>query len=172
MLGLYLALIDTPEEQSKFVVLYEKYRKLMHYVAMDILHNDSIAEEAVQEAFMRIAKNFHKVGDVDSKETKNFVAVIAKNVAKSMLKKENKYADEGFLNFEDTLNVQDMIFSKVRNIELISRILQLPETQRNVIYLYGIYGYSYREIANLLGRTEASVRKQMQRARESLNDIK
>ena len=63
MLISYLAMIGTQHEKSEFVKLYERYRKLMHYAAKRILGDDSLAEEAVQEAFLRIAKNFGKVSD-------------------------------------------------------------------------------------------------------------
>ena len=63
MLSLYLTLIDSEEDKKKFVQFYEAYRGLMHYTANRILQDDFAAEDAVQEAFLRIAKNFHKVGD-------------------------------------------------------------------------------------------------------------
>ena len=55
MIALYLSLIDTPSDKTKFILLYEKYRRLMHYTAKEILKSDKLAEEAVQEAFIRIA---------------------------------------------------------------------------------------------------------------------
>ena len=51
MMTLFLTLLDAKEEKSKFDKLYEKYRKLMHYVAKGILTDDQLAEDAVQEAF-------------------------------------------------------------------------------------------------------------------------
>ena len=49
MMTLFLTLLDAKEEKSKFDKLYEKYRKLMHYVAKGILTDDQLAEDAVQE---------------------------------------------------------------------------------------------------------------------------
>lgn len=40
-------MLDTEEEQSKFTLLYEKYRYLMWYVAKDILKDKDLAEDAV-----------------------------------------------------------------------------------------------------------------------------
>lgn len=61
MLQLYLQLLDTEEEKQGFELLYETYRKLMHWVANNILHDEKLAEDAVHEAFLRIIKNFHKI---------------------------------------------------------------------------------------------------------------
>ncbi len=51
MLPIYLALLETEEEKQKFGLIYEKYRKLMHWVAKGILNDDRLAEDAVHEAF-------------------------------------------------------------------------------------------------------------------------
>ena len=69
MLQLFLTLIEETTEKEKFEVLYYRYRDLMHYIAMAILHDEHLAEDAVQEAFFRVARNFHKVGAVESLRT-------------------------------------------------------------------------------------------------------
>lgn len=171
MLGLYLALIDEPQEQESFTQLYLKYRKLMHYAARKILRNDMLAEEAVQEAFIRIAKNFSKVGEVDSAATKRFVVVITENAAKTIWKKEYKNNNIS-LNADDDQtealfsgNVTDEGFERDY---IVDEILELPKMQRDTLYLYALYGYSYKEVANLLGISEAAVRKNVQRGRKTL----
>ena len=40
---LFLSMLETAEEQSKFTLLYEKYRYLMWYVANDILKDRDLA---------------------------------------------------------------------------------------------------------------------------------
>lgn len=75
MLNIFLMMLDTEDEKSRFVQLYHQYRKLMHYEAKRILKDDHLAEDAVQEAFLRIAKNFHKVGEIFCPQTKNFTVI-------------------------------------------------------------------------------------------------
>ena len=50
MLALALAMVEGPEEQSKFRVLAARYERLMFHVARQILPNEQDAEDAVQEA--------------------------------------------------------------------------------------------------------------------------
>ena len=90
MLPLYLAMIDTDEDRTKFAALYERYSRLMFYIARQILSDEQLSEDAVQEAFLRIAKNMHKVGDVSCPQTRNFSVIITRNVAITM-KKQNAY---------------------------------------------------------------------------------
>ena len=79
MLQLYLALIDEEWDLIRFEEAYYEYKGLLHYIAKKILQDEHRAEDAVQEAFLRIAKNFHKVGNV--KTTSSFdTTCIVKNI--------------------------------------------------------------------------------------------
>ena len=61
MLQIFLAMLETYEEKERFEQFYYKYRKLMLYTAYGILNDSGHAEHAVQEAFIRCAKNFQKI---------------------------------------------------------------------------------------------------------------
>ena len=50
---IYLQMIDTPEERSKFEQIYLEYKGLMFHVAYDILHNEQDAEDAVHQGFCK-----------------------------------------------------------------------------------------------------------------------
>lgn len=67
-----LMMVDTPEEKRKFVILYENYRYLMLKVAADILHDYQLAEDAVQEAFVRVA-NIWKTSDSRRRLPRNVI---------------------------------------------------------------------------------------------------
>lgn len=57
---IYLQLIETPEDRSRFEQLYIAYRDLMFYIARKILGNNQDAEDAVHDAFVTVAKKFQK----------------------------------------------------------------------------------------------------------------
>lgn len=86
---IYLSLIDSYKDKSKFMKIYDKYKNLLFHVAKKILKDNNLAEDALQEAFIRIAKNLHKINEVSSPETKGFVVIIVKHVSISMLKDKN-----------------------------------------------------------------------------------
>lgn len=172
MMNLFLTLLDSEGEKSKFEKVYEKYRKLMHYVAKGILADDQLAEDAVQEAFFRIAKNFYKVGEIDCPQTKNFVVIIVRNAALTIVKKEETASSiEEIDSLSDgEVRQDDSTFEKVEISELIGEILNLPETYRYPLYLYGVYDYKMAEIANLLGITTETAKKRVQRGRQILRN--
>ena len=81
MLIIYLQMIETPEEKSKFERLYLEYRGLMYHVAYEILHNEQDAEDAVHQAFVKIAENIKKIDDPVCPKTHGYVVTIVENLS-------------------------------------------------------------------------------------------
>ena len=48
------------DDKRKFIILYEKYSRLMMKVALNILHDSFLSEDAVHDAFVNVAKNMEK----------------------------------------------------------------------------------------------------------------
>lgn len=154
MLQLYLALIDEEWDLIRFEEAYYEYKGLLHYIAKKILQDEHRAEDAVQEAFLRIAKNFHKVGNVKTTSTKNFFILITRRVCLNLLEREEKFStatEEEISLFENSYTPGSLPDSFAGEAELIRQILSLPESMRSVLYLQAVYGFNAKETANLLG---------------------
>lgn len=89
MLGFYLSLIDEPDDKEKFAEIFRSYGNMMFSKAMSVLHNTALAEEAVQESFLKIAKNISKISDPNCSKTAAFIVIIVRNTALDMLKSEH-----------------------------------------------------------------------------------
>ena len=161
MVALYLSLIDKQEEKNRFEELYYRYRNLMYYIAYQVLHQDRDSEDAVQEAFFRIAKNMDKVKDIASTETKNFVAIITKREAMKIYDKKKK---------RDLTNIKKHNSENLVN-EVKNAIEQLPYKFSSLLTLKYVLGYSGKEIAEITGLTETNVRQQLMCGRKKLSEI-
>ena len=171
MLQLYLALIDEEWDLIRFEEAYYEYKGLLHYIAKKILQDEHRAEDAVQEAFLRIAKNFHKVGNVKTTSTKNFFILITRRVCLNLLEREEKFStatEEEISLFENSYTPGSLPDSFAGEAELIRQILNLPESMRSVLYLQAVYGFNAKETANLLGISVGAVWKRTSRARAIL----
>jgi len=175
MLQIFLQLVDTPEEKTKFEELYYQYKQLMFYVAKNILRDDGLAEDAVNEAFLRIAKNFSKINEVSCPQTKNFVVIIVRNVSLNMIKHgkddlgyEDDAASETADNTFYTTASLDAAFESAHYRTLVEEIGKLPEIYRDAMYLLCVGEYKYVEIATMLDITITAVQKRIQRGREIL----
>ena len=171
MLQLYLALIDEEWDLIRFEEAYYEYKGLLHYIAKKILQDEHRAEDAVQEAFLRIAKNFHKVGNIKTTSTKNFFILITRRVCLNLLEREEKFStatEEEISLFENSYTPGSLPDSFAGEAELIRQILSLPESARSVLYLQAVYGFNVKETANLLGISVGAVWKRTSRARAIL----
>ena len=171
MLQLYLALIDEEWDLIRFEEAYYEYKGLLHYIAKKILQDEHRAEDAVQEAFLRIAKNFHKVGNIKTTSTKNFFILITRRVCLNLLEREEKFStatEEEISLFENSYTPGCLPDSFAGEAELIRQILSLPESMRSVLYLQAVYGFNAKETANLLGISVGAVWKRTSRARAIL----
>lgn len=168
MLLFYLSLIESEEDKSKFERLYNNYRNLMKYVAVEKLKDEYLAEDAVHEAFIKLTRYIKGVDENDRHKTKAFVVIIVKSVCVDMLRKQKQ--DKSF-SLEEIDNMGYVNNDSFKNIELqdvYSVIESLSDTYREIIELKVFYNLSDKEIADIVGIDNAAVRKRLQRGREIL----
>ena len=67
MLLLVMDIIDDEKEKQLFQTLYKENKQRMYQVAYQILQDSSLAEDAVQDAFFKLAEKFSSY----QKEDKN-----------------------------------------------------------------------------------------------------
>ena len=161
---IYALTIVKPADRPKLERLYLEYRSVMFCAANEILHNEHEAEDAVQQAFMKIAENLDKVPDGLSNKTKAFVVTIAENTAIDRYRKLKRHGDCELC--EEACGIEANSAD-----ELVSCILKLPARYRQFILLRYYHGYSTREIAKLLGMSSAAASKTAQRAKQRLEQL-
>ena len=173
---LFLIMLDSDEDRSKFVQLYHKYRYFLWYLACERLQDDHLAEDAVQETFLALTHHIDKVGCVESAATRNFLATIVKNKATDLWRKrqgimEEKEASpkqEAEVFGEDVL---DQYLVKESYERILQAIQKLDEIYRVVFEYKYLHELSDREIADLLGVTLKVVNVRIFRARKKLQNF-
>lgn len=171
---LYMAMIESEEERSKFEMIYEQYRSLMFSVAQKILHNDRDAEDAVQEAFLKIIKNLEKLNVSECHKTKLYIVITVRRTAIDIYRKKKSQEkivplDELVLDekYEDA-GAQEEIENVKDKVDMANLINLLPDRYRDVILLKYYNEFSDKEISHALGTTEVNVRKLLERAKKRL----
>ena len=163
-------MIKDEKSLAKAELLYNLYCGSMYNAAYGVLHEKQLAEDAVHEAFIRIFKNLHKISEIDCPQTRNFVVIICRNVAKNILgnrlylNNSEDFCDE--LSDGGAQNPERIALSRETLTEMVKAIDELPELYRDTLLLKRAHGMSNGEIAALFGITEEAVKKRLTRARQ------
>lgn len=173
MLAAALGYIDTNKDKNRFEELYYTYRNLMYKVSFNILQNPQDTEDALQDAFISIAKNFSKIAEIKCPETKSFVVIVVRNISYNMLKKISRRHEMDInideLEIPDDKPLPDETALDKYSVEALEKALQkLPSKYCDIIYLTSYMDYSTKEAANLLGISYENAKKRLNRARAKL----
>ena len=171
MLLYYLSLLDTPEDKQKLEKMYYEYRELMKHIALDILKDEVLAEDAVHDAFIKLIKYLDRLDDVYSERTESYIIKVVSSVAINSFNKEKKLrdlrTDEDFVLKADDKDILDNI-----NVEnLLQTIKSLPDIYRDVLELKIYQELSDKEIAHILNIKLSTAKKRLERARKYLKVI-
>ena len=163
---IYLQMLETPEEKSKFEQLYLEYKGLMFHVAYEILHNEQDVEDAVHQAFVKIAENIKKIDDPICPKTHSYVVTIVENKAIDQYRKQQKHQTVELID-----DIQGTNAHYEGDNDLTKCILKLPARYREMILLRYHHGYSVREIAGMMGISLPAAIKLDQRAKQKLKKL-
>ena len=167
MIILFLT-FDTEEEKEKFSEIYQDHTEFMIRVARRILHNSPDAEDVVQDAFLYVANHLEKINQFDRQKTRSYLAIITEHKAIDLLRSRHP---------EVPLDEQQLEHSLMTDTEweegdgLSKALLELPPEYRKVLLLHYYYGYSFREIAELLDQTTFAIASKARRAKQLLAEI-
>lgn len=166
---IYMSMIDSDEDKDLFEGLYLKYRKHMKYIALQILGDEYLAEDAVHNAFLKIITHLEKFHKIDCQETKNLIVIFIRSTAIDLYRKRKREFEH-----TDTLDQDIPVeadFSAVNVADILSAIETLPEIYRDVLLLKIEYEYTDRKIAKILGIKTDTVSKRLERARRQLEKL-
>jgi len=90
MFFIYLMTIEDEEERKSIEELYYKYRYQCFHMAKKYVSNDELAEDMVQETFVRIIKHRKEYLKLSGREFEALLVTIIKNLAKDEYKKGQK----------------------------------------------------------------------------------
>ncbi len=150
-------------QKESFEELYTTYQSAMYRIAYAILRDEGLAEDAVQQTFLKILKEFSRLEGITSNKTKSFIVILVRNTAIDLYRKRRResvvYLDD--LEYSPSSrqedSPEDLVISQQSCQELQEAFRQLDPRYSDVLMLRYFHGYRNKEIAQLLDMTEAAV---------------
>ena len=173
MIEAALAALENDKQRNELATFYEQYKNRFFSIAYSKLHSSEEAEDALQEAFLRVVRNPDKFLEMSDKERVRFVDGIVRHVSVDKFNRNHKINavsidDIGDNIMSDTISPEEKYVTDASADELVRFVLTLPESQRQALFMYIHVRLSYSEISKILGISEDLARKRVSNARKAI----
>lgn len=143
---------------------------MMKGVCLRYAHNETEAEDLLQEAFIRVFKSIDQFKNEGA--LGGWVRKLTVNLALETYRK-NKTMQVHLKEFGLSKSEEIQLESALQNLhlnDLLTKIQQLPTGFRTIFNLYAIEGYTHVEISQLLSISVGTSKSQYSRARAFLKE--
>lgn len=148
--------------EAELARLISAYGDGLLRVCLLYLKDYALAEDALQETFLRAYRSYARFEGRSSEKT--WLTAIAINVCRNYLRSPWHRRTTG----EETLELLRCEDPDMPDPTVSRAVMRLPRDQRAVIILYYVQGMKIREIAQALGVPTATVSSRMSRAKARL----
>lgn len=163
-------------DDSAFQLIFERYSRPVISFIYDMVSERELAEELMQETFVRAYRNLSTLREDARLST--WLFGIAKNVAREALRSRQKLSrkveldDESVRELPDEgLAPDDFLVNQELNRVIRAALARLDEDKRMVFALKVFQQQSYEEIAAVTGFSIAKLKTDLHRARAEMRRL-
>jgi len=146
-------------EQKAFAALFSRYKDRVYTIALTYTENSTIAEEIVQDVFMRVWKNRAKLKEINN--FSSWIHVIARNRALTELQKIAREGErrEALISYlpAEVSDAEEKVQDNAMEELLEKALTRLSPQQRKVFVLTRLQGHTRTEVAEMLNLAPATV---------------
>jgi RNA polymerase sigma-70 factor (ECF subfamily) len=158
--------------------IYDEYYRPVRRFILNTVRNEWVADDLVQETFIKINNNLETVRDAS--KLKSWIFRIAYNNCQDFFRSRGKSSS---LDNEEIQEIPEETSSPAvpatqKALEqfqmrqcVFGLVNHLPEPLRSVIILSDVDEFSQQEIADIIGITVANVKTRLHRARKKLKGL-
>lgn len=156
-------------ELEKFKTTVMPLREKLQSFAKSMLKNEVDAEDAVQEAYLRLWNVREQLDHHPN--VGGFAMQTIKNICIDRLRVEKHNISLDNVNIAGN-SLTPYTYTEQKDSALLIRkiIDSLPETQRRIMLMRDVDGYELDEIAQIMGSEATAVRVNLSRARKTVRD--
>jgi len=148
-------------------ILYRRYAKKMYGICMSYAGNRDMAQDMLQDAFIKVFRNIKDFSRDGSLE--GWIRRVVTNTAIDHLRKKNReYRYIAGSEGTDEEAVRPEAIENLKAQDLMGLVDKLPEGARMIFNLYALEGYSHKEIAVKMNISTGTSKSQFNRARKML----
>lgn len=161
--------------QEALAALVEQYAPTLYRVAFSVLRNAADAEDAVQEAFLRVLR--HRAALDEVRDQRVWLIRIVWNLVLDRKRRAKTRPETDDISElarvlpAAGLGADERAAAAQHHARILELVDRLPAKEREVLVLSAFEELNSVEIAEVLGVTESSVRSRLFRARNLMADL-
>ena len=172
----------TAEDRERFEAMVSEHLDGLFGASLRLTRNRTRAEDLLQETFLRAWRSFHTFRP--GTNVRAWLYRILMNAYIDGYRKSEREpevvdqedVDEFYLyskvheseDYRRAGNPEEVLLNNLMDADVKGALQSLPETFRNVVILADIEGFSYKEIAEILGIPIGTVMSRLHRGRRQL----
>ena len=151
------------EDEGALAELYDRYGRPAYGLALRIVRDPALAEDAVQEAFLtlwRTAKSFRS----DRARPSTWILTLVHRRAVDLVRRENRRRTEPLEETDVPASqgsAEDIAWLRLERERVQAALKLLPDPQREAIELAYYGGYTQSELAERLGQPLGTIKSRM-----------
>lgn len=169
-----MSTISNHLEPFDFTAIYQKFYKRVYAIAIKISRDVFLAEDIIQETFMKAFKKMDTI--MDSSKIGPWLSKIASNTAIDFMRRDKK-TNETLTDYNDFNKIENEWLKAVYRAkeitqfdeqEISEEIMNLNPKERSIFNLKYQDGLKEEEIAHKLNISRAAVKSRLYRARQNI----
>ena len=147
--------------------VYRRHAQTVYKFLLSLCRDTGLAEELTQETFYQAVRSAQRFDGTCRVST--WPCQIAKHLWYQYLRRQSRESPGQMPEEEDAaVSAEETVLAREGQLALLRSIHALPPLQREVVYLRSFGGLSFREIGDVVGRTETWARVTFYRCKETL----
>src|SRR3954453_17308274 len=171
-----LVALAARSEQSALAELYDRYGRPAYGLALRIVRDEALAEDAVQEGFLALWRTAARFVPERGKASTWILTLVHRRAVDVVRREERRRAEtlEGTPEPPGDTDVDEEAWLRLQRERVQEALRQLPDQQREALELAYYGGFTQSELAERLGQPPGTIKRRMfmglARLRELLGD--
>ena len=157
-----LVALAARSEQSALAELYDRYGRTAYGLALRVLRDETLAEDAVQEAFLTVWRTASRFRPERGKASTWILTLVHRRAVDAVRREQRRRAEPLERTAEPSVEgVEEDAWLRLQREQVQSALHRLPDAQREALELAYYGGFSQSELAERLGQPLGTIKSRM-----------
>ena len=159
-------------DDSALAELYDRFGRVAYGLALRVLRDQALAEDAVQEAFLAVWRSAARFVPERSKASTWILTLVHRRAVDAVRREERRRAEPIETAGEPSADATDeAAWLRLERARVQEALAKLPDQQREALELAYYGGFTQSELAERLGEPLGTIKSRMFKGLSRLRDL-